>query len=468
MSATSATLNGTVAANGNTIVSQGFQWKAIEEDTYTTINASGETMTYNLSGLTANTGYTYRAFATTSPTDTVYGAEETFTTTDGSIPCTPPSFTTCEFDHTVTVLLDDNNVSTCDWGDDSQSTTTDLYLMENGKYTLKHTYTNTGSYTLTVSYGGCSATSSVTIAKPTTLHPCTGTAHNSSVYQQNGYNGEFDDGFEVAINGGIISVEDYDGNVYSVTEINGQCWLAENLRCTHSPKTGNNIVITGDVASFTSKAAYWYNNMESMFSTKNFGLLYNWCAAMDTARPTNYIEVPTVTTDFFDAWVCSPSTPYHRGICPKGWHLPSKDEIDAMLTYILDDPSYKETGGGQLSYYQTAAKLAVGCDWKLSDECNGYFSSEQEVSCESTAVPGNLSYPDRNIYGFNAIPAGYYQGENDFSGYAEYSFFWSCTPDSDWLAWYFRISDYNNCETFINKDRAKEYGMSVRCVRDAE
>ena len=75
----SATLNGAVTAGSETITAQGFEWKETSSSTYTTVNATGATMSYDLTGLTPNTGYTFRAFATTA-SGTTYGAEKTFTT----------------------------------------------------------------------------------------------------------------------------------------------------------------------------------------------------------------------------------------------------------------------------------------------------------------------------------------------------------------------------------------------------
>ena len=73
---TTATLHGTVIAGSEPIIAQGF-----EAGIHITVNATGDTMSYNLTGLTPNTGYTFRAFATTA-SGTTYGAEKTFTTLD--------------------------------------------------------------------------------------------------------------------------------------------------------------------------------------------------------------------------------------------------------------------------------------------------------------------------------------------------------------------------------------------------
>ena len=79
---TSATLNATITNPDNvTITAKGFEWKATNGGTYTQIagTGTGNTFTANLTGLTANTGYTYKAFITFNGT-TVYGSEMTFTT----------------------------------------------------------------------------------------------------------------------------------------------------------------------------------------------------------------------------------------------------------------------------------------------------------------------------------------------------------------------------------------------------
>ena len=76
---TTATLNGAVTAGDETITAQGFEWKETAGGTYTVVNATGATMSYDLTGLTPNTSYTFKAFATTA-SGTTYGAEKTFTT----------------------------------------------------------------------------------------------------------------------------------------------------------------------------------------------------------------------------------------------------------------------------------------------------------------------------------------------------------------------------------------------------
>ena len=90
---TTATLNGTINNPDNvTITAKGFEWKTTVGGTDTPVTVTGNNLTYDLTNLTANTGYTYKAFITFNGT-TVYGDEVTFTTLEqGQL--TEPSATT--------------------------------------------------------------------------------------------------------------------------------------------------------------------------------------------------------------------------------------------------------------------------------------------------------------------------------------------------------------------------------------
>ena len=94
VSQTSAVLNGAITDEGNqTITARGFEWKLATATDYTTVSATGTTMTATLTGLTANTSYTYRAFATTA-LGPVYGSELTFTTLEAVVDPVQPEVET--------------------------------------------------------------------------------------------------------------------------------------------------------------------------------------------------------------------------------------------------------------------------------------------------------------------------------------------------------------------------------------
>ena len=93
ISQTGATLYGTVTNPDNvTITSMGFEWKTTVGGTYTPVTVTGNNLTYNLTNLTANTGYTFKAFVTFNG-QTAYGSEMSFTTLpeDTPEPCNVPT-----------------------------------------------------------------------------------------------------------------------------------------------------------------------------------------------------------------------------------------------------------------------------------------------------------------------------------------------------------------------------------------
>ncbi len=140
---TTATLNATITNPDNvTITAKGFEWKTTMGGTYTQIagTGTGNNFTANLTGLTAGTSYTYKAFITFNG-QTVYGTEQTFTTQNaGPAPCpTPTNVTTSNITHeSITISWNaDPNVSS--WNIQ--------YRPENG--TLSSAASSTNSYTIT-------------------------------------------------------------------------------------------------------------------------------------------------------------------------------------------------------------------------------------------------------------------------------------------------------------------------------
>ena len=89
----SAVLNGTITAGSETITAQGFMYKATAAADWTTIAATGETITATLTALTAETEYTFKAFATTA-SGTVEGEAMTFTTTAAPVVIVAPEVVT--------------------------------------------------------------------------------------------------------------------------------------------------------------------------------------------------------------------------------------------------------------------------------------------------------------------------------------------------------------------------------------
>ena len=140
---TTATLNASITNPDNvTITAKGFEWKATVGGTYTQINGTGtgNTFTANLSGLTANTGYTFKAFITFNGT-TVYGEEMTFTTLEEiPEPCNVPTNL-----HTTDIQ---NEAISIAWDADANVSSWNIQYRPVGG-TLATATTNTNSYTIT-------------------------------------------------------------------------------------------------------------------------------------------------------------------------------------------------------------------------------------------------------------------------------------------------------------------------------
>jgi len=115
---TTATLNGSITNPDNvTITAKGFEWKTTVGGTYAPVTVTGNNLTYNLTNLTPNTGYTYKAFITFNGT-TVYGSEMTFTTLpeDTPEPCdVPTNLHTTDIQNEAIAIAWDANANVSSW-----------------------------------------------------------------------------------------------------------------------------------------------------------------------------------------------------------------------------------------------------------------------------------------------------------------------------------------------------------------
>ena len=239
---------------------------------------------------------------------------------------------------------------------------------------------------------------------------------------------------------GTPTVTDHEGNVYNTVKIGNQCWMKENLRTTTSPSTGTYLIPAVDADyTYTGKQARWYNNDSVTYAPLNYGLLYNWNAAVDTFN-TAYGE--TSVNDDYNNAVSVNFTSNRRGICPAGWHLPSDAEWTQLTDYVSSQSEY--TCGGN-SYY-IAKALASETDWiSNSDDC----------------VVGN-DQTSNNATGFSAVLAGWCTGSVYGAGAVVH--FWSST-EYDSAGAYDRSLTYDYANVGWNGN-SKFHGFSVRCLRD--
>ncbi len=203
--------------------------------------------------------------------------------------------------------------------------------------------------------------------------------------------------------------DDRDGKTYKTVKIGEQWWMAENLNYADSSKT----------ASLMGKS-WCYNN--SVESCNKYGRLYTWAAAIDSVKLATGIDNPLDCG--FDKNCPLPDTVY--GICPPGWHLPSKDEWFSLFNAV----GGKATAGNVLK------------------SLSGWYNDENGM----------------DGVGFCALPAGNRNpyGSFNYNGYR--ALFWTALQRGEVDA-YSMYLYYNNGYAGLNYD-FKQYAYSVRCLKN--
>ena len=223
-------------------------------------------------------------------------------------------------------------------------------------------------------------------------------------------------------------VIDCDGNRYRTVQIGGQCWMAENLRATHY---ANGIALTKGFRDNSSKdiALFDYPHGDSSLA-KTFGLLYNWKAIMGNSSSSAQ----------------NPSRV--QGLCPNGWHVPSKVEWEMLEQYVNNNEKLSE------NKYNTGKAYASKRYWWY------YYSKKGYNSCVGGSPSSN------NTTGFSVIPAGeYYYGSNGFGNFGGCAYLWSSTEyDDNKSAYYWQLS-HSGSNPKIGYS-SKVNGKSLRCVKN--
>ena len=412
---TAATSGGNVTAQGHdAVIARGVCWSTSPNPTllnnYTSDSSGLGIFTSNLTGLTANTTYYVRAYATNS-IGTAYGNEESFITFD------LPTVTTDAISNIASTDATGGGEVTFDGN--TSVTARGVCWSTSPNPTLLNNYTSDGS-------GLGIFTSSITGLTANTTYYVRAYATNS-VGTAYGNEVNFTTLPPPIPNCGTVT--DIDGNIYNTVIIGSQCWMRENLRVT---KFANGTSITlGTSTSSSTKYRYYPNNNSGNVSTH--GYLYNWPAAMDGAGSSS----------------SNPSGV--QGVCPTGWHLPSDAEWTQLTDYVSSQSAYLCNSDATF----IAKALASTSGWN---------------SHAGTCTVGNNPSAN-NATNFGAVPAGCYFYYNSYSGedyyeFGDYAYLWSATEDSGTDA-YYRYLSYATAVAGGRDDNASKYsGFSVRCLRD--
>ncbi len=460
----SFTVNGKVQTDGSTTVSQrGFVYSSTTptpsiSDYRVNCGSGTGTYTYTITGLTPGITYYVRAYAT-NENGTFYGSVVAVTTTATS-PSTLPSVTTIavtdvgKFRATVSgSVTSDGGESVTQrgfvYGTSSNPTTSN---------TVATSGSGTGDYTILLSNLQAGTTYYVRAFAVNSK----GTAYGNQLT----FNTTADEQPTSVENDGqpcpgTPTVTDHEGNVYNTVQIGTQCWTKENMRATTSPTTGTYLITPAGITyTYSGKQARWYNNDSATYAPQNYGLLYNWNAAVDTFN-TTYGEtsvIPFASDDLATYYVYVNFSGHRRGICPQGWHVPSDAEWTTLTNYLgshenyyyYDDESY-DVPVTNTSY--VAKALASTQGWCYSSN--------------PFAVGNNQG--TNNASGFSAVPAGLCNGSS-FGDAGDRANFWSSTLSNNNRS-YNRVLDYSKAYVdryggTVSYANHNTNGHSVRCLRD--
>ena len=124
-----------------------------------------------------------------------------------------------------------------------------------------------------------------------------------------------------ASSGNVAVVDRRDDNEYTVRYINGACWMTQNLRLSGGRTLTSADSNVASSWSFPSTplagSSYSYTDPQvTISSNTSYGGYYNFCAA---SAGTNCQTSSTVNTIY--------------DICPKGWRLPTLNEMNGITSY---------------------------------------------------------------------------------------------------------------------------------------
>jgi len=167
-----------------------------------------------------------------------------------------------------------------------------------------------------------------------------------------------------------------------------------------------------------------------------YGRLYDWAAVMALPSKCN----STLSTKDEE---CTVTTPYHRGICPEGWHVPNNEEWDDLFR-IADGTNGTN---GPYDSHTAGRYLKAKEGW---ENC-GPLGSGRSYMCEDTK-------------GFAALPGGSGNPNGNFSDIGRRGYWWSSSASEANYA-YFRETDYSG-EGARWHNNSKKGLYSVRCIKD--
>ena len=207
-------------------------------------------------------------------------------------------------------------------------------------------------------------------------------------------------------------IDSRDGRIYRTVQIGTQIWMAENL----------NYVDSSNYPSMRYRNMCYENNPDSC---EKYGRLYTWSITIDYVY---WAKKGKTCSDDEKQDPCGLPEKV-QGICPEGWHVPSRSEWDILYSAMENDYRAMQAKG---------------------------FSNWPNATDE---------------YGFSALPVGDMNdpGGGDIGWYAR---FWSATEyiqgDRNTVAYDWNLYVTEAYCSYYDIYNSKSRCYSVRCIKDEE
>ncbi len=236
------------------------------------------------------------------------------------------------------------------------------------------------------------------------------------------------------INATLVECKDIDDNSYSVVKLGDQIWMAENLKTiryadsTQIPTETYNY-LWGDFEDNNTDKYYCYYNNNWSGEKDIYGTLYTYAAAINGTPQADSSDVV-------------------QGVCPNGWHLPSKYEWKIMGDYLI-------ANGYNYDYTTTMNRigksLASTTLWAITTSVG--------------QIGKDLSINNRS--GFTALPAGHRSSSDGvYNRLGTKTYFWSSTEYNNSSAFCCGLGSFDTNLSYYIYGGPKSGGYSIRCVRD--
>ena len=216
----------------------------------------------------------------------------------------------------------------------------------------------------------------------------------------NDCDGEVDEGCEQ--NEGIF-IDLRDGKEYKWVKIGEQTWMAENL-------------------SYTPLDVNFSDKSQGSFDVPHY-YVYNYSGDLSGA----------VQTDNYNTYGVLYNLPAAQLSCPEGWHLPSKEEWDELMSFL----------GGNESYAGYKLKEAGIEHWKPTND------------------------GATNESGFTALPSGFYSNYGtDFLWIEQFAAYWTSSSDTNNISNYWSFGIGGGLSYIEYLSLGKGDALAIRCIKD--